>query len=167
MSGATGPNCSSTTTRRRRVGIEHERGSEEPAVGQVGRQRAELAHVRAGCLGLADQVGHVVPLPLLVQGSHRGRLGEPVTEHDPLEPVGESLDDLVEAGAVHVDALRVHAHLAGGVEDALVEPVVGLVVELRVVEDDRGVVAAEFERHAGERPRRHLGDLLAAARRCR
>ena len=146
-----------------RVRVDDDRGAEEVAAGEVAAgQLAELADVGAGILRLLDDLLDERLLRGRVQRPHRGALVEAVAELRLLEPRGEPGDELVEARAVHEDALGVHADLPGGVVDRRVQPVEVGVVEDRVLEEHRRVVAAQLERDAGERLGRDLHDPLAA-----
>ena len=87
----------------------------------------------------------------------------PLPTTRPRERGAQPVDDLVEASARNVEPLDRHADLARGHERRRGEPLERRLVERRVVEDDRRVVASELERDARQVRRRHPHDPLAAA----
>ena len=149
-----------------RVGVYHDRRAHEVAARELPTgQLAELAHVGAGILGLLDEFLHERFLRRRVERAHRGPLIEAVPDDCLAQAVGQTVHDLVEARAVHVDALGVHADLAGGVVDRGVQAVKVGVVDDGVFEEDRRVVAAQFQGDPSERLRGHLHHPLAAVHR--
>jgi hypothetical protein len=70
-------------------------------------------------------------------------------DREPLGPGGEGCGELVAQGLGHVQALDGDAELARGGE-ACGDDAVGGAVDVGVVEDDHGVLAAEFEGSADE-----------------
>jgi hypothetical protein len=141
-------------------GIQHERRAQEMSPLHLGpaARLAELAHLRFAAAGLGEQAGDEVALPLRVQRSH-GRLRvEPATEAGGREHLRQPVDHLVVAGAVDVDALHRHADLPGGQERADEHALERSRVELRVGENQRGVIAAKLERDTGDVLRRHRHD---------
>jgi hypothetical protein len=116
---------------------------------------------------LGEQLLDVVALAGHVERAH-GHLGVQAGA-DPLsgDEATQALDRLVVHAAWHVQALERHANLAGGHERRERHPGDRALVQHGVVEHDRGVVAAELERHVGDVPGGDLHDSLAARGRAR
>lgn len=106
-------------------------------------------------------VGQGLPGELLDAGQLRGvvdraQLGGGVqagADGDGLRPLGEGFDDVGVQPGGDVEALDRHADLSAVAERRPEQPV-GDPLHVDVVEQDGRVVAAQLQRHAGERVRR-------------
>ncbi len=110
--------------------------------------------------GLLDVPADGLQLPLADQRSHVRAVGEGRAEPHRLGAGGEALQERVGYGVVHVQPLYGDAQLSGGGE-AAADGARGGLVEVGVVEDQHGVLAAEFEGGADEAGGGALGDLAA------
>src|SRR5665647_41780 len=134
-----------------RIGVDHQGRADEVASGEVtGGKLPELAHLGTRVLGFLDDFVDKCLLHWRVQRPH-GRVGiQAIAELHLLQAGRQTLDEFVEAGGVHVDALCVHADLPGRIEDRRVEAVEMGVIQDGIFEEDRGVIPAQLERQASE-----------------
>ncbi len=101
-------------------------------------------------------------LPLPHQRAHVGAVGEGVAEPHRPRAGGEALQEGVGDRLVDVQPLDGDAELSGGGEAGAYGAGGGL-FEVGVVQDQHGVLAAEFERDADQAGGGALGDLAAGA----